>query len=104
MISISKISSISTMPKTKNLSKVVLPSTSSLGILAGSSLGEGFPPSNIEHIPGTSAEDSIIDQFEHTGDMIMDLGSEIGESVVNGASHVVDKFLDLASDVLDALS
>ena len=50
MISISKISSISTMPKTKNVSKVVLPATSSLGVLAGSSLGEGFPPSNIEHM------------------------------------------------------
>lgn len=104
MVSISKISYVSTMQKTKNLSKVVLPATGSLGVLAGSSLGGGFPPNNVEHIPGTSAEDSIIDQLEHTGDMIMDLGSEIGESVVSGASHIVDKFLDLASDVLDTLS
>lgn len=80
----------------KNTSKMILPTTTTLGVLAGSSLnGQNVPPDAPPHEPGTSVEDSILEQIKHTGKMATDAGEEI----VNGAKGILDSIFDWLDDI-----
>ena len=87
----------------KNSNKLI--TVSSLGILAGSSMGPTIPPHDIKHVPGTSADDSWGDILDHTGDQLIDLGSTIGNGVTNffvdTGSHIAEGITDCFHDVTE---
>lgn len=105
MVTINKINSISTFStKTKSIQKAAIPCTTGLSILAGSSLGGGFPPPNVTNVPGSSINDSVLDQLQHTGDMMLDFGQEVSSTITEGASSIADHIVDFIGDALDLFS
>lgn len=89
--------------KSQNVIKKTLPVVGGLSVLAGSSMGPTINP-DIPHVPGTSVTDPFIDQLQHTGDMLLDTGSAIGEAIAHGASDIGGVILDAGSCVVDGVS
>ena len=107
MVSISKISPILTTQspnKVKTIAKTALPVASTLGVLAGSSMGPIIPPDNIgSHITGTSIDDSIGEVLGHTGDQLIDLGANAADAIGHGIGNMADGIVDLLGNILDSL-
>lgn len=89
--------------KPKNIIKKTLPAVGGLSVLAGSSMGPTITP-DIPHVPGTSVTDPFIDQLAHTGDMLLDTGSAIGDAVGHGLSNIGDLALDAGCALADSAS
>lgn len=107
MVSINKISPILTTQnsnKVKNIARTALPITSTLGVLAGSSMGPIIPPDNAaSHIPGTSVDDSLGEVFGHTGEQLIDLGASAADAIGQGISNAADGIAGLVDHILDSL-
>lgn len=119
MVAINKINfiNIGATNKNRTLSKMILPTISSLTVLSGSSMGSTLPPHNVGHVSGSSVTDPLEEQFGYFSDKLIDLGADAGHAVVhgvveatgvvidglsdcghdisNGATHLVDKLIDL---------
>ena len=89
--------------KPQSVLKKTLPIAGSLSVLAGSSMGPTIGP-DIPHVPGTSVTDPFIDQLAHTGDMLLDTGSAIGEAAMNGLSSLGEFALDAGCAIADGAS
>ena len=89
--------------KPQNIIKKMLPAVGGLSVLAGSSMGPTITP-DIPHVPGTSVTDPFIDQLAHTGDMLLDTGSAIGDAVGHGLSNIGDLALDAGCALADSAS
>lgn len=86
--------------KPQNVIKKALPAAGGLSVLAGSSMGPTIDP-GIPHVPGTSVTDPFIDQLQHTGDMLLDTGSAIGEAAMHGISSLGGVMLDAGCTIVD---
>ena len=89
--------------KSQNVIKKTLPIVGGVSVLAGSSMGPTITP-DIPHVSGTSVTDPFIDQLAHTGDLVLDTGSEIGEAVGHGLSNIGDFALDAGCAIADSVS
>lgn len=92
---------ISTNAVKKQTFRKVLPAISTIGIVAGSSMGPVIPPHNIKHVPGSSVEDPLSEQIGYFGDKLVDLGQEVGSAVLKGAENLIDGVLDIGAGIAD---
>lgn len=97
MVRISGINKMGTeIVKSKNIRKATLPVTSSLALLAGSSMnGANVPPNAEPHEPGTSVDDSAWDQIKHVGKLVKDLGEEVGEGALELTKTILKSLDDM---------
>ena len=90
--------------KVKNIARTALPVTSTLGVLAGSSMGPIIPRDNItSHVPGTSVDDSLGEVLSHTGEQLIDLGTSAADAIGQGISNAADGIAGLVDHILDSL-
>lgn len=107
MASISKISVAADISKpiAKNIKRaaVALPAVSSLGVLAGASMGPIIPPDNVIVPDGMDVYDPIIDQLQYRGGQLLDLGGDIVGAVGDGIINAADTLSDAAGAAVGAI-
>lgn len=97
------VSHLPVQTKTKNIVKTALPAISSLGVLAGASMGPIIPPDNVIVPDGMDVYDPFIDQLQYRGGQLLDLGGDIVGAVGDGIINAADTLSDAAGDAVGTI-